>query len=228
IAEDVIADLKDDGTVTRGWLGVQIQPVTEDVAAALELDAPQGALVASVVDDSPAALAGVSAGDVILRYGDTEIADPRALSRAVAATTPGEKVALTVVRQGKEQRLVTVIDRNRQQVLADAGSAGDSQGAANDALGLGLALDELRADARRRLELADDVNGAFVVGVKNDGPVARSGVRLGDVIVRVNQRDIADVADATQALGEAKRAERPIVMLIRRGEEQFFTTMKVA
>ncbi|MEQ8495702.1 MAG: Do family serine endopeptidase, partial [Gammaproteobacteria bacterium] len=224
-AAQVITELKESGAVTRGWLGVQIQPVTVVVASALQLEAARGALVASVVDDSPASLAGVTAGDVIVRYGDTAIEDPRALSRAVAATAPGEKISLTVVRRGKEQRLVTVIDRNEQHALAATASDGNDAGAANDALGLGLALGELHEDARRRLELGDDVSGAFVVGVKNDGPAAQSGVRPGDVIVQVNQREVADVASARQALGEAKQAERPIVMLIRRSGEQFFTTM---
>ncbi len=227
-AAKVISELKANGSVTRGWLGVQIQPVTEDIAAALELDEAAGALVATVVDDSPAALAGVTAGDVIVRYGDVDIADPRDLSRAVAATDPGEKVAIAVVRGGREERLVTVIDRHARQALAAAEGGARDGGNGDDALGLGLALGELRPDARRRLRLDEDVDGAFVVGVKNDGPAAKSGVRPGDVIVQVNQRAVADVDDAQAALREAKKAERPIVVLIRRGGDQFFATMKVA
>ncbi|MGE0485563.1 MAG: Do family serine endopeptidase [Gammaproteobacteria bacterium] len=226
-AQRIVAELRDKGSVTRGWLGVQIQGVNPDVAEALSLDQPAGALVASVVPKGPAALAGVEPGDVIVRFDETDIGEPRDLSRAVAAAEPGAKVSIEVMRRGEERRLAAVIDRNAEQQKLAYAPQGDEQATPDD-LGLGLALGPVPPEAREQLDLGPDVQGAFVVGVKNNGPAAASGVRPGDVIVQVNQRDVTDVDQASRVLAEAKAAERPIMVLVRRGEDQFFTTFKPA
>ncbi|MCB1745915.1 MAG: DegQ family serine endoprotease [Gammaproteobacteria bacterium] len=226
-AQRIVAELKDKGSVTRGWLGVQIQGVNPDVAEALNLNKPTGALVASVVPKSPAALAGVQPGDVILRFNETDITEPRDLSRVVASTEPGSKVSIEVMRRGEERRLAAVIDRNAEAQKLAYAAHGDEQANPDD-LGLGLALGPVPPEAREQLDLGPDVQGAFVVGVKNNGPAAESGVRPGDVIVQVNQKNVKDVDDASRELAEAKAADRPIMVLVRRGEDQFFTTFKPA
>jgi serine protease Do len=228
-AERVVSQLREHGGVTRGWLGVQIQPVSAEMAEALRLDEAGGALVAAVVDKSPAARAGVKVGDVILAFGDTAIKDARDLSRAVAKAEPGSKVHIEVVRNGKNQRLATVIDRNAQNDVAfnqDGGAASNGVDKLDDKLG--VVLGALSSDARAQLNLDDSVKGALVVGVKNGSAADESGLKPGDVIVRVNNAEVADASAAKHALGSAHDDKRPVVVLVRRGDQQFFTAMKLA
>ena len=103
LVQTIIADLSDDGTVTRGWLGVQIRPMTEEVADVLGYDGPRGAVIEAVMDDSPAAAAGLRNGDIILAFGDTEIEELRDLTRAVAETAPDSTADLTVLRKGAQE-----------------------------------------------------------------------------------------------------------------------------
>ncbi|MBK8957010.1 MAG: DegQ family serine endoprotease [Proteobacteria bacterium] len=228
-AERVVSQLREHGGVTRGWLGVQIQPVNAEMAEALRMDEAGGALVAAVVDKSPAARAGVKVGDVILKFGDTAIKDARDLSRAVAKSEPGSKVHIEVVRNGKNQRLATVIDRNAQNDVAfnqDAGPANNGVDKLDEKLG--VVLGALSSDARAQLNLDDSVKGALVVGVKNGSAADESGLKPGDVIVRVNNAEVADASAAKHALGSAHDDKRPVVVLVRRGDQQFFTAMKLA
>ncbi len=224
-AERVIAELKTKGTVTRGRLGVQIQGVNDDVAKALGLPNSNGALVAEVVNNGAAEMAGVRAGDVITHYAGEVIETPRDLSKAVARTEPGSKAALTVIRQGQEQRLVAIIDRYSEAPVA---MAQPTNAATEDTLGLGLALGSLNDSTRGQMRLPDDASGALVLGIKSGGAAESGGIRPGDIIVQIDQIEISDAGGAEQALAAAKREQRPSILLIRRGDEQFFTTMKMA
>ena len=228
-AERVVGELRNHGGVTRGWLGVQIQPVTAEMAEALHAKDANGALVAEVVVKSPAQRAGVKVGDVILKFGDSAIKDARDLSKAVAAAEPGSKVHIEILRNGVAQSLATVIDRNAQNDVALNTDPKDTkQGADNLDEQLGVALGALSADARAQLNLDDDVRGALVVGVKNGSAAEESGLKPGDVIVRINNAEVADAKAAKNALGNARDGKRPVVVLIRRGDQQFFTAMKLA
>ena len=228
-AERVVGELRTHGGVTRGWLGVQIQAVSAAMAEALRVKDANGALVAAVVDKSPAARAGVQVGDVILKFGDTAIKDARDLSKAVAKAEPGSKVHIDIVRNGRAERLTTVIDRNAQNDVAFNSDSGPVQ-SERDNLDeqLGVALGAISSDARAQLNLDENVQGALVVGVKNGSVAEQSGLRPGDVIVRVNNADVADAKSAKQALGSARDDKRPVVVLVRRGDQQFFTAMKLA
>ena len=229
-AERVVAELRNHGGVTRGWLGVQIQAVSTEMAEALRVKDASGALVAAVVDKSPAERAGVKVGDVILKFGDTAIKDARDLSKAVAKAEPGSKVHIDIVRNGKDERLTTVIDRNAQNELAFNNNHSGPAPSERDNLDeqLGVALGALSSDVRAQLNLEEDVQGALVVGVKNGSLAERSGLKPGDVIVRVNNAEVADAKSAKHALGTARDDKRPVVVLVRRGDQQFFTAMKLA
>ena len=228
-AERVVGELRTHGGVTRGWLGVQIQAVSAAMAEALRVKDANGALVAAVVDKSPAARAGVQVGDVILKFGDTAIKDARDLSKAVAKAEPGSKVHIDIVRNGRDERLTTVIDRNAQNDVAFNSDSGPAQ-SERDNLDeqLGVALGAISSDARAQLNLDENVQGALVVGVKNGSVAEQSGLQPGDVIVRVNNAEVADAKSAKQALGTARDNKRPVVVLVRRGDQQFFTAMKLA
>ncbi len=228
-ADRVVSQLRDHGGVTRGWLGVQIQPVTADMAEALHVTENAGALVAEVMVKSPAQRAGIKVGDVIMTFGETPIKDARDLSKAVARAAPGSKVHIAIVRNGTAQQLATVIDRNAQNDVAASDDKHPSDGGSNNLdEALGVALGQISSDARAQLNLDDKVQGALVIGVKNGSAAEQSGLKPGDIIVRVNNAEVADVSSAKQALGNARSDKRPVVVLVRRGDQQFFTAMKLA
>ncbi|MBX9608049.1 MAG: PDZ domain-containing protein, partial [Gammaproteobacteria bacterium] len=209
--------------------GVQIQPVTSEMAEALGAKAARGALVAAVMDKSPAARAGVQVGDVILAFDAKTIQDARDLSKAVAAAEPGSKVRISILRDGHERELSTVVDRNAQDQVAsnDAAPKGDAAGSNRLAEELGVALGPVSPEARQQLNLSDDVKGALVVGVKGGSAADDGGLKPGDIIVRVNRGEVADPQAAQRALVAARDDKRPVVVLVRRGEQQFFTSMKL-
>ena len=228
-AERVVSQLRDHGGVTRGWLGVQIQPVSAAMAEALHVQDNAGALIAQVLPKSPAQRAGIKVGDVIMSFGETPLKDARDLSKAVAKAEPGSKVNIVIMRNGNSQQLSTIIDRNAQN---DVATNGDQQsgrrGSDNLDEALGVALGQLSPDARAQLNLDESVQGALVVGVKNGSAAEQSGLKPGDIIVRVNNADVADANSAKLALGNARGDKRPVVVLVRRGDQQFFTAMKLA
>ncbi len=228
-AARVVSQLRDHGGVTRGWLGVQIQPISTEMAEALHVKDNAGALVAEVLAKSPAQRAGLKVGDVITRFGDTTLKDARDLSKAVAKAEPGSKVKISIVRNGIAQQLSTIIDRNAQNdIAASDEQQGVPAGGNNLDTALGVALGQLSDEARAQLNLDDSVQGALVVGVKNGSVADQSGLRPGDVIVQVNNAEVADASSAKQALGSARDDKRPLVVLVRRGDQQFFTAMKLA
>ncbi|MGH6719404.1 MAG: PDZ domain-containing protein, partial [Alphaproteobacteria bacterium] len=220
IAEAVVADLMDDGKVERGWLGVQIQEVTPDIAAALGMADPHGALVAAVLPDGPAAASGVRTGDVVVRFDGTAVDRMADLPRLVAKTPPGAKAEVVVLRDGREQTLAAVVADHPASAPTAAGQ-GEAQPEAKAALGLALApIDD---DTRRRYDLPDTARGVLVVGVDPAGPAAGIGLRPGDVIVQVAQDPVTTPADVQRAVTEATAAERATVLLLveRRGNARF-------
>jgi serine protease Do len=221
-AKQIVADLRENGTVERGWLGVQIQSLDEDLAESLGLSDAKGALVAEVVGDSPAAKGGVQAGDVITRFNGREIDSARTLSRVVADAQPEESAKVTVWRDGRSRELTVELGEAAQaEQVASAGSGGAAQPSA----ALGLTLRPLTEQDRAQLGLPSSVNGALVASVAPGSSAAAKGVRPGDVITRVNQRAVANVADAVAALNDAKENDENALLLVRRGDSQRFVAL---
>jgi serine protease Do len=220
LASEIIADLRDDGQVERGWLGVHIQDVDEDLAATLDLDAPKGALVAQVTPDSPAAAAGLEQGDVILSYNGKAIEDLRDLTKMVADTDPGTNADVMVWREGNEMSLGVEIGQlpGDDQVVAAAEQPTD-----DDTPRLGVALARLTPDARQSMELPDDLEGAVVTDVQPGSPAAEKGLQRGDVIVEADHQKVTEpksVADAVRAAAE--RGDETILLLVKReGQDRF-------
>ena len=223
LARSVLADLRADGRVERGWLGVQIQPVNGEIAESLGLsEDAHGALVAMVLPDSPAQAGGLRAGDVIIGYDDKTIDEVRDLTRAVADTKADTSVEIEVWRNGGRHSLTVAIaslPANDKQ-LAAAESSGDE---ASPAAQLGLALAPLNGETRGRFNVGEDVRGALVVDVQRDGPAAREGVRPGDVIVMVGQSPVSGPADVArqvkQAAGESRKSV--LLLVVRDGSQRF-------
>jgi len=222
IASDVIAQLKDKGSVERGWLGVQIQAVTPELASALGLDEPRGALVVEPTEDGPAIAAGLRQGDVIVGYNGKAITRLRDLPRAVAATAPGMNTDVTVWRDGEEQIIEVEIGRLDRSQLAAANDNDDAL--SSDRLGAELAMLDDRA--RSRLDLDEGVSGVLIVAVDDDGPAARQGLRPGDVIMQVGRTRVdrpQQVADVLAGL-----EEKSVLLLINRQGRERFVGFKVA
>lgn len=222
-ARAVIDDLKAHGRVMRGWLGVHIQEVTEDIAAGLGLARAEGAIVTRVQPESPAAAAGLAPGDVIVAVDREAVEGPRALARAVAAIAAGESARLTLWRNGRSLELTATIAH------AAASGAADADGPAR-LEGLGLRLESidpaLRGDTLGRNTGAQDTLGrgaVAVAGVAPGSPAARKGVRPGDTVVAVGGAPVGSVAEATARL-EAARADgrkTALFLLERDGQRRF-------
>jgi serine protease Do len=211
----VVAQLKEHGTVTRGWIGVQIQPVTRDIADSLGLKEPEGALVAETQPDSPAAKAGIISGDVIVSVNNERVANARELARKIAAQAPGSEVKIGLIRRG-EERTVTVtlgeLPRERQARVSGRDGGEGPQ--------LGLQL----APAGRVAGSGDQ--GVVVLGVDPDGPAAEQGFRTGDVILEVAGQTVSTPADVRKALAEARAAgKRTVLMRVRSGETTKFVAL---
>jgi len=218
LAKEVIADLMDDGKVERGWLGVRIQPVDEDIAAALGLAQPEGALVSSVDEGSPAAAAGLAPGDVILEFNGKKITKLRDLTRAVAEAGPGKAATVRVLRKGSEQTLTAVLGQMPDTTMARA----EPRHEENAQPRLGLALAPLDEETRQQLGLEGE-QGALVTRVQPDGPAAAKGLEPGDVITAIGGRKVASPADVAAAVKEAygKGKKAVLLKILRRGQARF-------
>ncbi|MGE0211763.1 MAG: DegQ family serine endoprotease, partial [Parvibaculaceae bacterium] len=212
-AKAIIEDLKQDGKVTRGWLGVQIQPVTADIAESVGLKNAKGAIVADVTPDSPALKAGLKTGDTVLKVRDHEVADPRDLAREVAKIAPGETVPVTIFRGGKEQTIDITIGT----------MPGDDQLASRNS-------DEQQSPARASLGLqlmpAEDGQGVLVTGVTPESPAAEKGLKPGDIILEVSGIQVDD-PDALRAAIDKVAADgsKRVLLLVKSGERQRFVAL---
>jgi serine protease Do len=221
-AKDIVADLKESGSVERGWLGVQIQDLDEDLAASLGLSDTEGALVNAVVGDGPAARGGVQAGDVITRFNGRDVDSPRTLSRVVAAATPNTGANVTVWRDGRSRDLTIELGEAQNEAVAAVTPGG---GGAQGSAALGLTLRGLTDGDRASLGLDGDVVGAVVTAVAPGSAAAEKGIRPGDVITRVNQQDVTNVADAVTALNGVRERDETALLLVRRGDGQRFVAL---
>jgi serine protease Do len=222
LAAPIIEALKSQGYVERGWMGVSIQPLSPELAESFGLDEPRGALVAGVLADGPAARAGISVGDVIVRFGDEKVQIMRDLPRIVAAAKAGIRVPVEIVRNGEAKTLTLDVGEmpgSDDKVAAAAPDTRDEGGAAR----LGLALAPLDDETRQRLELDSGVQGAVIAQVQAASPAALQGLRPGDVILRVGTQNVTgpqQVIDAVHAAAEAKR-KHVVILVSRRGNERF-------
>jgi serine protease Do len=194
------------GHVTRGWLGVTIQKITPDLAESLGLENTHGALVAQVAAKSPAAQAGIEAGDVITTFNGKPLKDQSSLPTLVADTPVGDTVPVEVVRHGKTQTLeVTVKKLEEDEVAVDTSAPSKGQ--------WGLALRELTPQQRSQRDLGND-EGVLVADVEPDSPAAEAGIKPGDILVEVNRTPVASVTDARAAVNATAKG-KPLLLLVR-------------
>ncbi|HUI21795.1 MAG TPA: Do family serine endopeptidase [Methylocella sp.] len=210
-AQNVIAALKDKGVVARGWIGVQIQPVTADIADSLGLKSTKGALVAEAQPDSPATTAGIKSGDVILGVDGERIDGPRDLARRVAALGPGKKVDLMYWHDGSEKttsvKLGTLPEEKEAAVHPGMGQDSDTFG------GLGLTL------APASSVKGAGSHGVVVADIDPEGVAAQKGLQVGDIILEAGGHAVNQPADIKAALADAKKENRKAVLLRVKGSD---------
>ena len=203
--------LRATGKVSRGRIGVQIGPVDKEVAESIGLGSATGALVSAVEPDSPAAKAGLQAGDVIVQFNGTKIDKVSDLPRLVGNTKPGSKVSLTIFRRGKQQQLaITVADVPADE--SQVAQAPEASGATANAKTLGLRVTDLTAAQKKALGVRGGVQVA-----EASGPAARAGMRPGDVVLAIANTEVASVKDFEAALAKADQS-KPVNVLVRRDE----------
>lgn len=198
----VVAQLKDEGEVQRGWLGVSIQDVTPEIGLAVGMETPHGALVAQVLEDAPAT-GKLKAGDVIVGFNGQEVGASHDLPRLVAAVPANETVPVDIIRDGAEKTVKVKIGALKAERHADAGEIAPAGGAVSDRLGATFAA--LTPETRQRLNLEPDASGAVVADLDADGPAAEAGLRVGDLIVRVGDQPVTSPKQLETAVGEIKK-----------------------
>jgi serine protease Do len=216
MARPIIADLRENGRVARGWLGVHVQSVTPEIAESLDLDAPRGALVSKVSQASPASSGGIRPGDVILGVNGQNVSALRDLPRLIASIKAGADAKIKILRAGNEMSLPIRIGTAPEAELAAAPGPEDASVA-------GMKLAELDDAARRRLRLDQAEGGVLIVGVADASPAARLGLAPGDAILSVAGSPVSSAGDVRRLIAEAKSAERRSVLLLvaGRGGERF-------
>jgi len=214
----VVAELKDKGVVTRGWIGVQIQPVTPDIADSLGLKKAEGALVAEPQSGSPAAKAGIEAGDVITAVNGQEIKDARDLARRIGAMSPGTSVNLAVVRKGEQKTFAVTLGELANQQQEARANSNDRSGTAVPHLGLTLAPAGSVAGA--------GAQGVVVTDVDPSGAAAERGLRTGDVILEVAGKTVSTPAEVRSALQEVVgQGKHSVLMRVKSGDATKFVAV---
>lgn len=228
VVSGVVEQLQKFGETRRGWLGVKIQDVSEDIAESLGLETEAGAMVTDV-PPGPAADAGIQAGDVITSFAGSEIKDTRDLVRRVAAAPVGEAVDVTVMRDGKPQTLQITLGRRE---LADADGSGQQPDgnapSSSPSQVLGMTLAPLTPEMAARMQLPQGASGLVVQDVDAASDASSKGLRQGDLIVEAGQQPVATVADLNARITEAREAGRQsVLVLIRRDGEPRFVALSI-
>jgi serine protease Do len=208
LVKNLLPELETKGSVTRGWLGVSVQPMTPELARSFGLDKEHGALVGDVVEQGPAEKAGIKRGDVIVSYDGKKVDESAALPALVAATPVGKTVPVEVLRDGKKTTVNVAIGK-----LNDTTAALDTKQEKSE---WGLALQNIRPDDRRQMNLTGK-DGVLVTAVMPASPAANTGVQPGDVILQVNQVAVSSVQGVKDEVAKVK-GNKPLLLLLRRAD----------
>ena len=218
VANTVVNELIKNGSVQRGWLGVQIQPVTKDIADSLGLEEEKGALVAQPQDGSPADKAGIKAGDVVVAVDGDQVDSPRDLARTIAGIEPGKSVEVTLWRNGKSQNVdLTLGTLPKMDKMASAEPTPAAPDEGNSLTSFGMTVTK-----------AEDGKGLLVTDVESGSDAEEHGIQAGDVILSINSKGVASADDVSSAVADASKAGRNAVLVqIRRQDTNRFVALPV-
>ena len=216
----VIDQLKQFGETRRGWLGVRIQQVTDEIAESLSIKPARGALVAGIDDKGPAKPAGIEAGDVIVQFDGKDIKEMKDLPRIVADTPVGKEVPVTVIRKGKEESKKVTLGRledgEKLAALTSPTAPGPDPVIKKTP---GLELAGMSDDLRKKYKIKDTVKGIVVVGVDAGSPAAEKRLTAGDVIVEIAQEAVASADDFQAKIDKLKKDGRRTALLLVAGAD---------
>ena len=219
LARNVMEQLINEGRVIRGWLGVYIDVVDENVAAAFGWKEARGVQVLRVQEDSPAEKAGIKATDIILKVNDSEINDPNELTNLIASYAPKTKVSLTVWREDKETVVSVKLGERPTEVAASSDSLSEDNLAK-----LGLEVQDLTSSLARRYGYDED--GVLVAGVRSGSPADRERIREGDLIISVDKKAVKSVSELNERLSGFQENEI-VLFRLKRGEMSFFRALRL-
>jgi serine protease Do len=220
MAKDVVAQLRDKGKVTRGYLGIRFQPLTADLAKSFGLDTDKGALIANVDKDTPAEKAGLKAGDIILEYDGKPIAEGNELPRYVAVTPIDKKVKLVIFRDGKRQEVAVTIARLKDgEALASADGVGESET-------IGIVVQELTGELASRLGIRD-TKGLIISEVKPGSAAEEVGIAAGDMIIEINGQRPETLEKYNTAAAKLKKGDVARLLLKRPDGAIYYTAVRI-
>ena len=229
LAKGVIFQLKKYGKTRRGWLGVRIQTVTEDIAASLGMDKARGALISGVMPDGPAKLSGVKAGDIVLNFDDKIVKDMKSLPRIVAETEIDKPVTVEIWRNGRSMKLQVVVGEMAEDIKISEASPKNNEVVTKEVLELGLLLSNITEDMRSKFGIPENVNGVLVVNVKSDTDASEKGILPGDIIIEISQNKVFTPNDVSMRVLEEINAERDFaLMLINRKGILSYIAVKIS
>lgn len=235
-ANAIVQQILSNGRVSRGWIGVSIQSLDQDLASSLGLQEARGALIGSVTPDGPAARAGFQQGDVILSYNGHQIENSRDLTQRVGATAVGANARVEILRNGRRQTLtLRPGERPSEQELASANAPPNAtppqpqpeEGGGVAQSSLGVSVRPLTSEDRTRLSLRANENGLVITSVEPTSDAAQKGIRAGDVIMQAGGRAIRTSAELTAAVEAARRANRPLLLQVSNRAGRGFVAVDV-
>jgi serine protease Do len=214
MAQNIMTQLRDTGTVTRGWLGVMIQHVTPELAKEFNLERPIGALVGEVSPDSPAEKAGIKSGDVIIAFNGKEISQMSMLPAIVAQTAVGSKAEVIFIRKGKEKKVSVTISKleEDQKIFGAAESDAEEN--------LGLTVQEITPELAKSLGLKEST-GLLVANAEPGTPAFEAGIKRGDLILEVNRQALSDLKTYIKIIQSAKKGDSLLFLIKRENHTQF-------
>ncbi len=212
----VVDQLRQFGELRRGWLGVRIQQVTDEIAESLNIKPARGALIAGVEDKGPAKPAGIEPGDVVVKFDGKDIKEPKDLSRVVADTAVGKEVDVVIIRKGAEETRKVTLGRLEDGDKAVQASAKTPEPAEKPVTqkALGLDLATLSKDLRTRYKIKDSVKGVIITSVDGTSDAAEKRLSAGEVIVEVAQEAVSNAADVKKRVDQLKKDGRKSVLLL--------------
>src|SRR6476660_3275787 len=212
----VVDQLRQFGELRRGWLGVRIQQVTDEIAESLNIKPARGALIAGVEDKGPAKPAGIEPGDVVVKFDGKDIKEPKDLSRVVADTAVGKEVDVVIIRKGAEETRKVTLGRLQDDKAVQAGAKAKEEPAEKPVTqkALGLELATLSKDLRTRYKIKDTVKGVIITSVDGTSDAAEKRLSAGEVIVEVAQEAVSNAADVKKRVDQLKKDGKKSVLLL--------------
>ena len=216
MAREIKDRLISQGKVVRGWLGVGIQELTEELAAQFGVKPEEGVLVSNVMKGSPAEGGGVKSGDIIQEFNGIRITNVQQLQREVAQTSVGSQVTLRVLREKKGLTLTVALGEQPAELTAAEPGAAPSETAER----FGMTVQEMTPELRSQLRLAN-IDGIMISSVEESGPAAAAGIRPGDIVKEANREPVKSMRDFARILGKMQRGSNLLLLVRRNGNSRF-------